>query len=146
MSLTNKEIRAHLRKGELAVELLERLGYEWKPNVNRGPSVWQEPEKNSLLCKLEELIKAEAEKQIPSPKPEPTLKAGDRFVIDMLPPGHKLRHELQGQHTRVFTARAVEQGNGPYKGLVVRFGTSLLNTGYWLPLTHITRIPTHADF
>lgn len=146
MSLTNKEIRAHLRKGELAVELLERLGYEWKPNVNLGPSVWQEPEKNSLLCKLEELIKAEAEKQIPSPTTEPELKGGERFVIDRLPPGHKLRHILAGQHDRVWTARIVEDGNGPYRGRVVRFGTSYLNTGYWLPLTHITRIPTHADF
>lgn len=145
--MTNQEIRAHLRKGELATELLEKLGYIWKPNVNLGPSVWQEPEKNSLLCKLEELIAAEVEKQKPSPVPDPILAAGERFVIDTLPPGHKLRYMLPaGLQTRVFKARAVGPGNGPYRGLVVRFGTGLDNTGYWLPLTHVTRVPSNVDF
>lgn len=138
--MTNQEIRAHLRKGELAVELLEKLGYRWEPNVNRGPSVWQEPEKTSLLCKLEELIAAEVEKQKPSPVPEKALSVGDRFVIDRLPPSNTaLPRNCPEWRSKVFRAGDVDYvtKNGP----VVRFGLGIATRGYWLPLSNITRIP-----
>lgn len=145
MSLTNKEIRAHLRKGELATELLEKLGYEWRPNVNLGPSVWQEPEKNSLLCKLEELIAAEVEKQKPSPVPERRLSTGDRFVVNHLPPANTaLPRNCPEWRSKIFRAGEVDMDSR--HGPVVRFGLGIATRGYWLPLSLVTRIPDDADF
>ena len=136
--MTNQQIRAHLREGEQAVKTLKALGYTYK----RGE--WHKGE--DALDPIIEGIKALIASQISSPKPEPELKAGERFIIESLPAGHKLRGELQGNWPRVFVARVVADGNGTYTGRVVRFGTGHLNTGYWLPLHCVTRIPDHADF
>lgn len=143
--MTNKEIRAHLRKGELAVELLEKLGYIWKPNVNLGPSVWQEPEKKSLLCKLEELIASEVEKQKPSPVPERPLQVGDRFMANAIPRGNTaLPKNCPEWRSKIFRAGEVDFNTD--RGPVVRFGLGTATRGYWLPLSLVTRIPHDADF
>lgn len=93
--ISNSDIRAHLRKGELAVELLEKLGYTFGPNVPKGPEVWQKPLGEQILDPmikaLEKLIADRVAEQIPSPK---QLATGDRFAINSLPAGHRLRFDF----------------------------------------------------
>ncbi|ADV35681.1 conserved hypothetical protein [Pseudomonas phage phiIBB-PF7A] len=144
--ISNSDIRAHLRKGELAVELLENLGYTFAPNVPKGPSVWQKPIAEQILDPmvkaLEKLIADRVAEQIPSPK---QLETGDRFVITSLPAGHRLRLECADWKHRVFTARVVEYGVQAGE-VVVRFGINHMNRGYWLRLHHTTKVHDNADF
>lgn len=144
--ISNSDIRAHLRKGELAVELLEKLGYTFAPNVPRGPSAWQKPIGEQILDPmvkaLEKLIADRVAEQIPSPK---QLATGDRFVINSLPAGHRLRFDFPNWRSYVFTARVVEFGVQAGE-IVARFGIDSHNRGYWLRLHHLTKVHDNADF
>lgn len=144
--MTNSDIRAHLRKGELAVELLEKLGYTFEPNVPKGPAVWQKPLADKVLDPiveaLQKMIADRVAEQIPSPK---QLETGDRFVITSLPAGHRLRFDFPDWKNRVFTARRVEYGVQA-GALVARFGIDAHNRGYWLRLHHLTKVTDNSDF
>lgn len=144
--MTNSDIRAHLRKGELAVELLEKLGYTFAPNVPKGPSVWQDPVEDQVLAPViaafQKMVAEEVAKQKPSPK---QVETGDRFVINYLPANHRLRLECHDWKNRVFTARVVEYGHTAGE-VVARFGINHMNRGYWIRLSHLTKVDDNADF
>lgn len=146
--MTNSDIRAHLRKGELAVELLEKMGYTYGPNVFKGPGVWQKPVEDQILAPViaafQKMVAEEVSKRAPEPVSE-QVKTGDRFVINYLPPGHRLHQFDSEWKSRVFTARAVERRFG-CTTIVARFGLNCVNHGYWIPVEHITKVPSNADF
>lgn len=143
MSITNSDVRAHLRKGELAVRILEDLGYTYGDGRWVEPVDVFQPIKDAMLKMAAEMS---AEKQAAQPTVDATeLKAGDRFKILSLPAGHVLlaKPEMSRRH---FKARVVENGNGAYTGRVVRFGLTQRNTGFWLPLTCVAKVDSNADF
>lgn len=146
--MTNSDIRAHLRKGELAVELLEKMGYTYGPNVFKGPGVWQEPVEDQILAPViaafQKMVAEEVAKRAPEPVSE-QVKTGDRFVINYLPPSHRLHQFASEWKSQVFTARLVEP-NITAKGLIARFGLNCVNRGFWIPVEHITKVPSNADF
>lgn len=143
MSITNSDVRAHLRKGELAVRILEDLGYTYSDGRWVEPVDVFQPIKDAMLKLAAEMT---ANQQAAHPPCDATeLKAGERFKILSLPAGHALlaKPEMSRRH---FTARVVENGNGAYTGRVVRFGPTHHNTGFWLPLTCVAKVGSNADF
>lgn len=152
--MTNKEIREHLRKGETASELLDKLGYTYGPNVPSGPPVWKAPSAG-LLESLQEFIEKEIAARTPVVAPPEPVKAGDRFTIQHLPIHHKLRYDMgECWHHSVFTVREVGVDDRPNRALsgtppkIVRFGKpgDPRNAGYWIPVSAITRIQFDDSF
>ncbi|UMO76099.1 hypothetical protein PF_00025 [Pseudomonas phage P413] len=64
--MNNSEVRAHLRKGELAVTVLETLGYRFETDpANANRTVWVAPEptpEDTVTKAVKDLIKAETAK------------------------------------------------------------------------------------
>lgn len=143
MSITNSDVRAHLRKGELAVRILEDLGYTYGDGRWVEPVDVFQPIKDAMLKMAAEMV---ANQQAAHPPCDATeLKANERFKILSLPAGHALlaKPEMSRRH---FTARVVEDGIGRYTGRVVCFGPGHSNTGFWLPLTCVAKVDSNADF
>ena len=145
MSITNSDVRAHLRKGELAVRILEDLGYTYGDGRWVAPVDVFQPIKDAMLKLAAEMAAEALEAAEESPVDATELKAGERFKILSLPAGHVLlgKPEMRNRH---FKARVVENGNGAYTGRVVRFGPTHHNTGFWLPLTCVAKVDSNADF
>lgn len=143
MSITNSDVRAHLRKGELAVRILEDLGYTYGDGRWAEPVDVFQPIKDAMLKLAAEMV---AENHAAQPAGDASeLKAGERFKILSLPAGHVLLGKPEIRSRR-FKARVVEDGNGAYTGRVVRFGPTHHNTGFWLPLTCVAKVDSNADF
>lgn len=141
----NSTVRAHLRKGELAVEHLEKLGWTFMSNVPSGPLVWKAPEEDALVKAVVDLIESRMVKPAdPFEEPEAPLKPGDSFVITSLPMGShsQLRNKLNETLGTVFKAREVEM-HARY-GLIVRFGFDTMNRGYWVPVSRTVKVPAYG--
>lgn len=143
MSITNSDVRAHLRKGELAVHILEDLGYTYGTGRWVAPVDVLQPIKDAMLKMAAEIAAKEIASQSTADATE--LKAGEQFRIKSLPPSHVLLAKPE-MARRTFKARVVEDGTGSYRGRIVRFGPELDNKGFWLPLTHVTKVNPDADF
>jgi len=144
----NQKVRAHLRKGEQAVALLESLGYSYGSNI---PTRWEAPTKSELELFKEQLT----ELLTPPEKRNCPVRAGATFNVISLPPGHFL-NAYTHRYMR-FTALStewIEEGSEKSKringftGWVVHFDAfpaSSSPKGLWLPLSCI-KVASNADF
>jgi len=148
----NQKVRAHLRKGELAVTLLESLGYSYnesKGHPQREP-LWIAPSKSELELfkeQLQELLKPPQERKSP-------IRNGARFSVTSLPSGHYLhaymyRHmsfKAESSEWIVAGSKQSEKLHG-FTGWVVHFtfSCSQRTRGLWLPLSCI-KVAPDADF
>lgn len=142
----NTAVRAHLRKGELAVEHLEKLGWTFGKNVSNGPFVWKAPKEDALVKAVVDLIESRLVKPAdPFEEPVSDIQTGDHFVINSLPKGqhNALRCELARNPLRIFTAREVD--NHYLYGMIARFGFSAGNRGFWIPVANLTKVKTYDN-
>lgn len=141
--MNNQEVRAHLRMGEQAVNMLSALGYRYGTDpVNANRKVWIAPvnPQDSLKDALEALIKTGIEEGIKKAKPaEPecdrygprwgTVRGlvGRNFKIlaEKIPEGHKLAGYSHGPHFfgKLFLTEDIvyRQGVEGFTGYVVVF-------------------------
>jgi len=140
----NSTVRAHLRKGELAVEQLERLGWTFDINVLNGPQVWKAPPEDQLVKAVVDLI----ESRLVKPKekaPGVPVVTGDYFTIHTVDPLHvTLRKRLAEHPVRVFKARVVEFSD-EVNCVVARFGFDRNNRGFWIPVANVSKVKTYAN-
>ncbi|NBF03775.1 hypothetical protein GV819_15890 [Pseudomonas sp. Fl5BN2] len=167
--MNSSEIRKHLKKGELAVALLESLGYVYEDSAPSKPPRWSG--EDTVKGRYDDLL-SEIAKHLPKPEPvkvevpvDPDIRVGDRFVINTLPKGHHLRSAWP-PFGCLFTVDNVQwiaagtpasQKLDGFHGFAVnfRYFNGLKPVGLWLPLSCIritektTRKegpPTNADF
>lgn len=169
--MNSSEIRKHLKKGELAVALLESLGYVYEDSTPSKLPRWSG--EDTAKGRYDALL-SDISKHLPKPEPvkvevpvDPDIRVGDRFVINTLPKGHHL--QLAGVHWRRGHGFAVDnvqwiaagspasQKLDGFHGFAVnfRYFDGFRQVGLWLPLSCIritektTRKegpPTNADF
>lgn len=150
--MDNQKVRAHLRKGELAVTLLESLGYSYnesKGHPQREP-LWIAPAKSELELfkeQLKELLTPPAERGSP-------VRDGASFTVTSLPAGHFLQAYIYRSY--VFTVTSSEwiaEGSAQsqklkgFTGWAVHFNfeQGFRKQGLWLPLSCI-KVAPNADF
>lgn len=146
--MDNQKVRAHLRKGELAVMLLESLGYRYVGEHH--PPRWEAPAKTELQEFKEQLTALIAK---PTTRTCP-VRSGARFSVLSLPSGHFLQaYVLRGKTFTVVSSEWIEEGseksaklNG-FIGWVVHFNffDGFRQKGLWLPLSCI-KVAPDADF
>ena len=147
--MDNQKVRAHLRKGELAVTLLESLGYRYEQEAGT-PTFWVAPAKSEL-----ELFKEQVQELLTPPeKRKSSVLDGASFTVTSLPSGHFLQAYIYRRY--VFTVTSSEwiaEGSeksaklSGYTGWVVHFNfeKGFCKQGLWLPLSCI-RVAPNADF
>lgn len=142
----NTAVRAHLRKGELAVEHLEKLGWTFGKNVSNGPFVWKAPEEDALVKAVVDLIESRLVKPAdPFEEPVSDITTGDHFVIHTVAPtSHALRCELARNPVRVFKARLVEFSY-QRQCVIARFGFGPDNAGFWIPVANLTKVKPYDN-
>lgn len=142
----NSTVRAHLRKGELAVEQLERLGWTFDINVLNGPQVWKAPPEDQLVKAVVDLIESRLVKHAdPFEEPVSAITDGDHFIIHTVSPmSTALRRELALNPVRVFKAREVEYSY-QHGCAIVRFGFGEDNAGFWIPVANLTKVKTYDN-
>lgn len=147
--MDNQKVRAHLRKGELAVAMLESLGYRYEEKAYAVPK-WVAPAKSELELfkdQLKELLTPPAERCSP-------VRDGASFTVTSLPAGHFLQAYIYRSY--VFTVTSSEwiaEGSAQsqklkgFTGWAVHFNfeQGFRKQGLWLPLSCI-RVAPHADF
>lgn len=150
--MDNQKVRAHLRKGELAVTLLESLGYSYnesKGHPQREP-LWIAPAKSELEVFKEQL----QELLTPPEKRKSPVRNGASFTVTSLPSGHFLQAYIYRRY--VFTVTSSEwiaEGSeksaklSGFTGWVVHFNfeKGFCKQGLWLPLSCI-KVTPDADF
>ena len=150
--MDNQKVRAHLRKGELAVKLLESLGYSYddsEVHPQREPR-WIAPAKSEL-----EVFKEQLQELLTPPKKRTSpVRDGASFTVTSLPAGHFLNAYIYRKY--VFTVASSEwiaPGSAQsvklkgFSGWAVHFemrGTGH-KQGLWLPLSCI-KVASNADF
>lgn len=145
--MNSSEIRKHLKKGELAVALLESLGYVYEDK----PPRWSG--EDTAKGRYDALL-SDISKHLPKPEPvkvevpvDPDIRVGDRFVINALPKGHHL-HGVYRWAGQVFTVDNVQwiaagvpasQKLEGFHGFAVnfRYFDGFKQVGLWLPLSCI---------
>ncbi|WP_443700076.1 hypothetical protein [Pseudomonas sp.] len=150
--MDNQKVRAHLRKGEIAVKLLESLGYSYdesKVHLQREPR-WVAPAKSEL-----ELFKEQLTKLITPPeKRECPVRKGDRFGVTSLPAGHFLNaYMYRHMSFKVASSEWIAEGSQKseklkgFSGWVVHFNNEydIRKQVLWLPLSCI-KVASNADF
>lgn len=142
----NSTVRAHLRKGELAVEHLEKLGWTFEQNVSTGPFVWKAPKEDALVKAVVDLIESRMVKPVdPFEEPVSDITTGDHFVIHTVPlTSTALRCELARNPVRVFKARLVEFSH-QRQCIIARFGFGADNAGFWMPVANLTKVKTYDN-
>lgn len=150
--MDNQKVRAHLRKGELAVKLLESLGYSYddsKVHLQREPR-WIAPAKTEL-----ELFKAQLQELLTPPEKRVSpVRNGATFTVTSLPPGHFLNAYMYRRYVfSVESSEWIAPGSEKseklkgFSGWAVHFemhGTGRTQ-GLWLPLSCI-KVTSNADF
>ena len=145
--MDNQKVRAHLRKGELAVTLLESLGYRYEQEVGT-PTFWVAPAKSEL-----ELFKEQVQELLTPPQERSNPVAnGALFTVTSLPSGHHLNAYMYRRMTfKVVSSEWILEGsdkstrlNG-FTGWVVHFEMPHSRKGLWLPLSCI-KVKPDADF
>ena len=148
--MDNQKVRAHLRKGELAVTLLESLGYtytESKGHPQREP-LWSAPAKSEL-----ELFKEQLQELLTPPeKRKSPVRNGAVFTVTSLPSGHHLNAYMYNRMAfRVLSSEWIVDGSEKstrlkgFTGWVVHFEMPHSRKGLWLPLSCI-KVTPDADF
>lgn len=143
--MTNSEVRAHLRKGELAVALAEALGYTFeKDPKNPNREVWIAPPvkaEDALLENLREHIEAKsqelgetlARQRIAEEKAkdeqgpnwflvEPNIGKNFRVLIEKIPSWHPIANfafQLSGAYYKAENIKYVR--GTKYPGYIVEF-------------------------
>lgn len=169
--MNSSEIRKHLKKGELAVALLESLGYVYEDSTASKPPRWSG--EDTAKGRYDALL-SDISKHLPKPAPvkvevpvDPDVRVGDRFAISTLPNGHHLQRAVRILWPmKIFTVDNVQwiaagspasQKLDGFHGFAVnfRYFDGFRQVGLWLPLSCIritektTRKegpPTNADF
>lgn len=147
--MDNQKVRAHLRKGELAVTLLESLGYSYVGNDH--PPRWEAPAKSELELFKEQLT----ELLTPPDKRKSPVRDGASFTVTSLPPGHFLNAYMYRRFVfLVGSSEWIEAGTEQsaklkgFSGWAVHFEMRVTNDrkqGLWLPLSCI-KVTPNADF
>lgn len=167
--MNSSEIRKHLKKGELAVALLESLGYVYEDSAPSKPPRWSG--EDTVKGRYDALL-SDISKHLPKPEPvkvevpvDPDICLGDSFVVNTLPKSHYLqgvRWARRGPYTVdnvqwIAPLTPASQKLDGFHGFAVnfRYFDGFKQVGLWLPLSCIqitdktTRKegpPTNADF
>ena len=147
--MDNQKVRAHLRKGELAVTLLESLGYRYEQEAGT-PTFWVAPAKTEL----EQFKEQVQELLTPPQKRKSPVRDGAHFHVTSLPAGHFLHAYMYRR--MVFTVVSSEwivEGSEKstrlkgFTGWAVHFEAPVGGgrQGLWLPLSCI-KVTSNADF
>lgn len=134
MTLTNADVRSHLRKGEQAVKTLESLGWvfdkgHWKESLPQTAlSVLQATVKEMFLAESSRAYDAGVRKGATLPRPAKAVEAGDAFMVTHRP-SLALMNVCPDWAFTTFTALDVGEG---LQGHVVRF--EYKGFRYWQPL------------
>lgn len=148
--MNSSEVRKFIKKGELAVEVLESLGYTFSTPDNSHP-VWVKPVEvlDPILESIKKLIESQVESRVihengaygPRWDSVKGLK-GRPFKINhsKIPDGHKLeRYGVTHFWNKLFVAQEIRYENSEtFKGYVVlfKFNTKPFTTeAVWLPLS-----------
>lgn len=144
--MDNQKVRAHLRKGELAVTLLESLGYRYEQGAGT-PTFWVAPAKSELDVFKEQLT----ELMTPPEKRKSPVRDGATFKVTSLPAGHYLQAYMYRQYVfSVVSSEWIAEGSEKserlkgFTGWVVHFKMPS-SKGLWLPLSCI-KVTPDADF
>ncbi|CUR50693.1 hypothetical protein SHL_00003 [Pseudomonas phage shl2] len=155
--MNNSEVRAHLRKGETAVALLETLGYRFDTDpANANRKVWIAPApkpEDDLTASIKKLIKDETAKAYLAGERSVTNSShgpnwhlvrdmvGKNFKVrpENIPEQHPLRNFSAGPHFfgKVFRAESIQyERSATYTGYTVSFH---FNTRPYTP--QVVRLP-----
>lgn len=138
--MNNSQVRAHLRKGEQAVNTLEALGYTYD-GVR-----WVAPPAKPEDALLAPIIKALADAAaIKETQRDETIRSGDRFIITTLPPALVAVHTAWPDwRNRVFKAGCVNDHSREQGRKVIRFGhNAVASAGLWIDVKFCQKV--HDD-
>ncbi|WP_426101458.1 hypothetical protein [Pseudomonas sp. PSPC3-3] len=164
--MDNKQVRAHLRKGELAVQLLEGMGFRYTDAKAYAVPKWSAPD---TFVNMEEARK-EMQAVLDKFKPKEVVKlpplhntrtcpvdVGADFTIIQIPPGHYLRNICYrpslGDSFKVTRTEYIDRYssvsarlNG-FIGWAIHFEfkETQSSQSLWLPLSHI-KVKRDAHF
>lgn len=155
--MDNQKVRQYLRKGELAVTLLESLGYRYAEptgHPKREPH-WVEPETFVSMEDARKEMQAVLDRFRKPEAPKCPVNVGDTFTVTDLPSGHFLHgygSALKSKYKAIET-RLIAEGTEAsrnlkgFTGWTVSFDVELVfnKRRLWLPVSCI-KVTADARF
>ncbi|WYW04470.1 hypothetical protein Mudajogi_00025 [Pseudomonas phage vB_PpuP-Mudajogi] len=147
--MNNSEVRAHLRKGELAVALLETLGYRFETDpANANRTIWIAPpatDEDTVTSALKKLIKDETAKAYLAGERSGLAKAAPEqgpnwhLVKDMVGRFFRIRPENIPEHHPLREFGAIHYNGVNFKAMSIQYERSATYTGYTVAFEFKTR-------